>query len=487
VRRFKGARTWCVAIGIAIGVSGLLILLTVVVPSVVSIVPAAQLSSLTTGQTASHTSTTSASTTVARTTTHQLACSPRTPFNPPLLATLAPPGDLVLDHTRHIVVIVSSSRNTRSTIDSIATFDATTGASIGSKRAVTAPLAAHAPTVILSDGLYMALDERTQRVFVLHQPFAQGASPPSRVDVFDEHSLALLRIVPVGNVARPPVVDEQTGRVFVAGQQSGTVDVLDATTGAPLRRVAVAVAALLPSAPPVVVPGANRVFFAEDTAPGVVAVLDARSGALLRKVVVGLYPQAIAVDPATGHVLVGSQNTVSVLDGRDGTALHTAGVPGSPTGLLIDGTTQRAFVSYADNFKVSMLDALTGRVLRSEIVRADVDALGHLLPPNVRPPQQPGSEQPPTLSRIDERRRWVVVSNPEISDDDAPEPGSAQLATLDSRTGTIIHIVAAQNIWPDAAAVDERTGRAFVYGSSGITMYDISCLTSYYVFADLPQ
>jgi len=352
---------------------------------------------------------------------------------------------------------------------------------------VTAPLTARGSAVVLSEGLYVALDERTQRVFVLHQPFAQGGSPPSRVDVFDEHSLALLHIVQVGSVARPPVVDEQTGRVFVAGQQSGTIDVLDATTGAPLRRVAVAVAALLPSAPPVVDLLTNRVFFAEDTVPGVVAVLDARSGVLLRKVVVGLYPQAIAVDPTTGHILVGSQDNVSVLDGHDGTVLHTAGVLGSPTGLLIDGTTHRAFVSYADNVRVSMLDALTGRILRSEIVRADVDALGHLLPPNVSPPQQPGSEQPPTLSRIDERRRWVVVSNPEISDDDAPEPGSAQLATLDSRTGTIIHIVAAQNIWPDAAAVDEQIGRAFVYGSKGITMYDISCLTSYYVFADLPQ
>jgi len=486
------ARAWYAAAGIAIGVGGLLILLVTLVgvPRAASATPARPAHNAPSARTApghygggigadagSH--------------PHQ-ACVAKTPFNPPRLGTLTSSGTLVLDRSRHIAVVASASYSAGSTVDSLAEFDATNGAAIRSNRVTTAP-PARAATPILSEGTFVALDEATERIFVLHQPFAQGGgSPPGRVDVFDERTLALLRTIPVGSIARPPVVDEQTGRVFIANQQSGTITVLDASTGALLRTVGVADTALQPSAPPIVDSPTGRVFFAENTVPGVVAVLNARTGALLRKAPVGVYPQAIAVDPSNGHVLIGDHGSgtdgaVSILDGHTGARLHTMGVPGAPTGLLVDGITHRAFVSYADNVKVSMLDAATARVLLTERVRSDVDAAGHLVLHAVLPPPQAGDEAPPTLARIDEKRRWVVVSIPQIVDDDGPEAGSAQLATLDSRTGTIIHTVPEQGIWPDAAAVDDRTGRAFVQGPDGIALYDISCLTSYYVFADLPQ
>ncbi len=490
------ARVWYTVAGAAIGVGGLLILL-------VTLVGVSQAASATPAQPAVPANTVPSAGTLPRHPTGGIvsdaanyrrpACVAKTPFNPPRLGTLASSGTLALDQSRRLAVVVSASYGATATVDSIAEFDAASGAAVRSNRVATAP-PARTTAPILSEGTFVALDEATERIFVLHQPFAQGGgSPPGRVDVFDERTLALLRTVPVGSIARPPVVDEGTGRVFIANQQSGTITVLEAGAGALLRTVAVADAALQPSAPPIVDGRTGRVFFAENTAQGAVAVLDARSGALLTKVAVGPYPQAIAVDPANGHVLVGSRGSgsaggaVSVLDGRRGAILRTGNVLGAPTGLLVDGITHRAFVSYADNVKVSMLDAATARVLLTERVRSDVDAAGHLVLHAVLPPPQPGDEAPPTLARIDEKRRWVVVSIPQIVDDDGPEVGSAQLATLDSRTGTIIHTVPEQGIWPDAAAVDDRTGRAFVQGADGITLYDISCLTSYYVFADLPQ
>jgi len=488
--RRGAARAWYAIAAVAIGVGGFLILLVTLVgvPRATSATPANNVPLA--GTLPRHPG--GSGVADAGNHTHQ-ACTAKTPFNPPRLGTLASSGVLALDQSRHIAVVVSASYSAASTVDSITEFDAANGAAIRSNRVTTAPQARLAAP-ILSEGTFVALDKATQRLFLLHQPFAQGGgSPPSRVDVFDERTLALLRTVPVGSIARPPVVDEETGRVFIANQQSGTITVLDAGTGALLRTVVVADAALQPSAPPIVDSQTGRVFFAENTVPGAVAVLDARTGALLAKVAVGPYPQAIAVDPSNGHVLVGNRasggagGNVSVLDGRRGTILHSVDVPGAPTGLLVDGITHRAFVSYADNVKISMLDAVTARVLLTERVRSDVDAAGHLVLHAVLPPPQSGDEAPPTLARIDEKRRWVVISIPQIVDDDGPEAGSAQLATLDSRTGTIIHTVPEQGIWPAAAAVDEQTGRAFVDGPDGITMYDISCLTSYYVFADLPQ
>ncbi len=487
------ARAWYAAAGVAIGVGGLLILLVTLVgvPRAASATPARPPNNAPAARTApGHYGGAVAD---AGNHPHQ-ACAAKTPFNPPRLGTLTSPGTLALDQSRHIAVVASASYSAGSTVDSLAEFDATNGVAIRSNRVTTAP-PARAATPILSEGTFVALDEATERIFVLHQPFAQGGGSPSgRVDVFDERTLALLRTVPAGGIARPPVVDEGTGRVFIANQQSGTITVLDAGTGALLRTMTVADTALQPSAPPVVDSQTGRVFFAENTAPGAVAVLDARTGALLTKVAVGPYPQAIAVDPSDGHVMVGDRGSgsgaggaVSILDGRRGAILHIGHVPGAPTGLLVDGITHRVFVSYGDNVKVSMLDTATARVLLTERVRSDVDAAGHLVLHSTLPPPQSGDEAPPTLARIDEKRRWVVVSIPQIVDDDGPEAGSAQLATLDSRTGTIIHTVPEQGIWPDAAAVDNRTGRAFVQGPDGIALYDISCLTSYYVFADLPQ
>ncbi len=495
-RRRDTARVWYAVAGIAISVGGLLILLVALVgvPGAASTTPARRAAPANNVPSEGTLPRHSGGGIVADAVNHtHPACVAKTPFDPPRLGTLAPSGVLALDRSRRIAIVVSASYGAASTVDSIAEFDAASGATIRSNRVTTAPPARTAAP-ILSEGTFVSLDEATERIFVLHQPFAQGGnSPPGRVDVFDERTLALLRTVPVGSIARPPVVDEGTGRVFIANQQSGTITILDARTGALLRTVVVADAALQPSAPPIVDTRTGRVFLAENTASGVVAVLDARTGALLAKVAVGPYPQAIAVDPSNGHVLVGDGGSggaggaVSILDGRRGAILHTADVPGAPTDLLVDEITHRAFVNYADNLKVSMLDATTARVLLTERVRSDVDAVGHLVLHAVLPPPQTGDEPPPTLVRIDEKRRWVVVSIPQIVDDDGPEAGSAQLATLDSRTGTIIHTVPEQGIWPDAAAVDEQAGRAFVQAPDGIAMYDISCLASYYVFADLPQ
>ncbi len=407
-------------------------------------------------------------------------CSPREPFAPPVIATLRSSGLLALDKRRGLVIVVSSADGPRSTVLSVATYDATTGKAVRSRQIVTAPMSRGASGQIVGDETAVALDEATRRVFVVHEPYGVRFYPRGRVDVLDEDSLALLRAVPTGNFPRSPAVDERTARVFVANQASGTMNILDARTGRLLRTVAVGRGPLGPSAAPVVDEAAGRVFFAAYGSRDNVVMLDAASGAVLRRVTVSALPEVIAVDRRIGRVIVAGAGSASVLDARTGAVLSTTALPGSPGKLLADESGHRAFISYSDNVNVSMLDTATGRIVRTTPVRLD-----HTLPGRLPAPDQAENETYPILERVDERRRWVVVRVPPVVDDDGPEQGPSQIAVLDSRTATRIHTVFSEPTWPDAVAVDDRRGRAFSNVGDAIDVYDISCLTSYYIFGDM--
>jgi DNA-binding beta-propeller fold protein YncE len=231
----------------------------------------------------------------------------------------------------------------------------------------------------------------------------------------------------------------------------------------------------------------GRLFFAEDSAAGQVAMLDARSGVLLHSVGVGGVPVAAALDPAAGRVLVvlagPVHNSVSVLDARTGTVLRRGALPWTPSGIAVDARTHRAFVTYSDSTQVSVLDSTSGTLLLSTRVRADVESFFRRMP---QATPQPGAEQPPTIARVDATRGWVVVTVPLISDDDGAEIGSEQLSVLDSRTGSVIHVVpATSSAWPNAIGVDDTHGRAYVAIGDLIEILDISCIKGEYVFANL--
>jgi len=408
------------------------------------------------------------------------ACSPREPFTPPVVARLRPAGVVVLDDKRGTAIVVSSLTTARATTLAVAAYDVTTGRLIRSRRIVSAPVAPASATTILDDALSAVGDDATGRVFVLHAPFTPGRNLPGRVDVLDPRTLTVTRRVRVGGLPRPPVIAGHGERVFVASQRDGAVTTLDARDGRLLRVVNIAPPPLGPTAAPVVDDRTGRVFVAPDTRDGHMVVLDARSGALLRRVAVGAFPRVIGVDRGAGRVLVAGDGRVDALDARDGRLVRTAPLAGSPRRLLIDEAGRRAFVSYSDNVNVSMLDTATGTTLRTTPVRLDQAVAGQLPAPD-----QGEIGTYPLLQRVDERRRWVVVRVPPVLSDDGPEQGPAQIAVLDSRTATRIHTVFSEPVWPDAVAVDDRRGRAFSDIGGAINVYDISCLRSYYIFGDL--
>jgi DNA-binding beta-propeller fold protein YncE len=282
------------------------------------------------------------------------------------------------------------------------------------------------------------------------------------------------------------VVDQRTARALITNQQSGTLSMLDTRTGLLLRTIPLTGAALGPEPAPVLDEGDGMLFVVEDTQQGRLAVLDARTGAVRQVIQVGSYPQAAALDGRDGHLLVanhgeGMGGSVSLIEARTGRVLRTTAVPGSPVVIMIDSTTHRAFLSYDDSFKISMLDSESGSLLATMRVRADTDAiLGRIVTP------EPGSEHPPLIARIDEKRRWAIVDVPPILSDEGTERDSTQLVVLDSSTGGIVHTVPTmETAWPNAVAVDDRRGRAFTMFDSGIAVYDVSCITGRYNFANL--
>jgi YVTN family beta-propeller protein len=227
-------------------------------------------------------------------------------------------------------------------------------------------------------------------------------------------------------------VDDRTNRAFVTNSADHTVSVLDAGNGTVLRTVA------LGDEPDVVAADVRtgRIFVLTDP-KNTVCVLDAVTGALLRTVAVTTAD--LAVDDQTGRVFVSGLpysgvGTVAMLDGRSGSMLHNAIVGGNMAwGVAVDARTRRVFVVNVTNDDVSVVDASSGRVLRTV-------AVGYL----------------PVAVAVDVSTGHVFVTN----------SGADTVTMLDALTGSIVSTIKVGPN-PGRVVVDERTGHVFVIHSRG--------------------
>jgi YVTN family beta-propeller protein len=286
----------------------------------------------------------------------------------------------------------------------------------------------------------LAVATTAGRVFAVSDHGTPDAT--GRVSVLDANSGRLLRTVAVGEGEHALAVHEGTGRVFVTNGADASVSLLDARSGRVLRTVAVGQG---PQAL-AVHKRAGRVFVT-NAGDGSVSVLDARSGRVLRTTSVGQNPLDVAVVASLKHVFVANgglwhsglqvtPGSVSVLDERSGAVVHTVHVPvgGSPGPLAVDERTGYVFVANRVNNSVSLVDAASGRVVRTV-------ALG----------------LPPRAIAVDPRRGRVVVLT---SEEFVPSAPAGQVQVLEGRTGRLLHTVA---VGADASALalDERTGKVF--------------------------
>jgi DNA-binding beta-propeller fold protein YncE len=307
-------------------------------------------------------------------------------------------------------------------------------------------------TVALSTGLPVtqALDERTQRLFVLTDRDYGGLG---HVFVLDARTGSVVRTIHVGLDPDVLAVDTLTDRVFVANGDS--VRILDAHTGV-LRR-AIAVGGFLGvgvtgATFPVVTADtrSGRIFVTDsEGAPGamrtVVRVLDGRSGRLLRRMVG--HGGVLTIAARTGRVVIGEGSGVSLLDGWTGRMLRSGVVRSLVDALTVDEQTGRLFSVNRMTGMVSTLDARTLRTVRT--VRVGRGAT-ELWLAGIK--QFPG----PGVPLVDERTNRVFI----------PDTRDGTVSILDARSGALLRTILVGSGpagWnPGPLAVDERTGRVLM-------------------------
>jgi len=281
------------------------------------------------------------------------------------------------------------------------------------------------------------------------------------------------------------VVDTQTERAFIGDQSSARVDVLDTARGTLVRTVAVAPS---PAGTQVDDLAADerlgRVFVL--SAPslgspllrGYVSLLDARSGRLLRTTPVTLGGALgwLAVDRRTRRVFVlgfpdylpvgttpdpvRDAVRVSVLDALSGRLVRALALPlppqplgsgafaGSPLG--VDQRTKRVFVSRFDGARVSVLDAASGRLLRTVTLR--------------------GRRRAMTVTTWDEDAPVVDARTNRVFVGDVRR---GTFSMLDAASGQLLRTTALPvAVYPSAPVVDARAGRVFVVDGAGVSVFD---------------
>jgi len=184
-------------------------------------------------------------------------------------------------------------------------------------------------------------------------------------------------------------------------------------------------------------------------------VFDARTGMVLRTVAVPDQGTAFGISERNGHIFIArtatnGATTVRMLDARRGAVLRTIPIDTNPSMVVVRERTGRVYVvsggvgscdqrntcSVLDS-SVSVLDAATGRLLRTLRVAGGANAIG-----------------------VDDRAGRVVVTS-----DTQLGRGSGTISVLDARTGRLVRAISIPMAL-GRVAVDEVTGRAFVLASS---------------------
>jgi len=338
--------------------------------------------------------------------------------------------------------------------DSVSVLDTRTGQIIDTaplKRLGNGPVAAA-----------MTVDARAGRVVIMNWD--------KSVSVLDARSGRLLYTVPSGGASDSVVVNTRTGRIFVSNwgdfmpssqhpdvdvfKGGNTITVIDTRTG---RHVGTIHVKGNPSAM-AVDERTGRVFVKSDGGgfPGytkLVSTLDGTSGRLVRTVVVGHDPRGqnpsqgagnIVVDTRSGHVFVTSPyaESVSMLDATSGRLLRTVGGV-HPGPAVVDERSGRVFVLNGGGHgttggTASVIDSRTGRVLGNVPVGKSTGL--------------------PVTPLVDAQTGRVFIAN----------NASGTVSVLDARSGALLRTVPV-GPHPAAMSVDVRSGRVFVSSLGAMT------------------
>jgi len=311
----------------------------------------------------------------------------------------------------------------------------------------------------------VAVDGRRGRVFVLS---TSGLS--TYVSTLDAASLRLLRTATVsdsallvGNLSieargTPIVSDAGAGHVFVGHIESNSVGVLDATTGrlsrtTPLHPRSNLIQGSYQTAIPILAARLGRVYVI-DQKTGTLTMLDAASGRLLGSTATGPYAEPPVVDERDRRLYVFHPNGgVSLLDAISGRVLRTLSqlggswVWGSP---VVDERTGRVFFSGTRGV-VSMVDGASGRLLRTVNPGGGFNHYSNIT--------------------VDESSGRVFVASAGYSPaigQTRQAPANGSVSVLDGYSGALLRTIRLDTV-PVTVDVDARNHRALVFNMGGGT------------------
>lgn len=231
-------------------------------------------------------------------------------------------------------------------------------------------------------------------------------------------------------------VDDRVDHAFLA-TRAGVV-MLDTGNGAVLRTVTSV------ARPWAVVASAStgRVLVIGAQGTG---LLDSDSGDVVRTSADSLEPEATVIDPRTGFVSTSDQaNTGETLrDARDGWQAHAGAIDGVPSAVALDEQSEHVFITKGDADSATVLDARTGAPLVTDPVA-----------------------RTPHVIAVAARAGHVFVGGSGAflcanGDPYICKTVGSGISMLDARSGRLLHTTLLP-LDPQAAAVDEQTGRVFV-------------------------
>lgn len=327
----------------------------------------------------------------------------------------------------------------------------------------------------------LAIDAASGRAFIFNR--SAGS-----VSVLDTVTGALIRTVTVGTGFAWLTVDRPAGRAYLSNGGDDTITTFDARRGTLLHQVTDDAANVRGLA----VDERSGHVFVGHLGP-TLTMLDARHGTILRHIPICNGSFAVVVSQHTGHVFAKcNDGTTTMLDARTGQILHTTQTLNQLWGgAVVDEPTDRVFEYSWDMGQIDVLDARTGRHLRTLPFGGDVavdEQSGRAFVAPV-PPGGPSGPLPrsevvaldgwtgrvlrrvpvaahPQTSAVDPLTGQVVVVSAGPVDAQGQPRGDGVLSVLDGRTLALLRTVP-MGLNPTSVAVDARARRVLVGTETG--------------------
>lgn len=346
------------------------------------------------------------------------------------------PSAIAVDESTGRAFVINGGNSTTG-IGNVSVLDTLTGTVLRNVGVGVAPIA-------------LAVDESRGRVFVVNS--YMHAAGRGTVSELDARTGRIVHTESVGDVPYAVAVDERAGHAFVLNANDSGVSVLDTTTG---RRVGAIRTS--PNGGPLLGPNVLAVdtrrgrllSISPSPSGGSVNLFDTRSGRLVGDPQALTAPSQAVVDEQTGHGFISSSSdaSVSMMDMMSGKVLAT--VVGSSYVLAVDARRGLVYVGLSKG-GVGVLDAVSGHVVRHIALTGDASPLA-----------------------VDEQSGRVLIARIGPFAGDVPS-GNGSISVVDGTTGTIVRTITVGR-YPVAAAIDGRTGHAFVLNefSNTVSMLDI--------------